>query len=218
MNLTGTAFHPDFGEAVNYRAIPLSSDPDTQVAQMIGHMRLAAIEDSGSEPIQRDAANLQSGSGDHCSDTFWFNKGRVGFQRDEQTADPFADHFDDDVVEVMIRPRDLANMRQPKEDCDGFATYAASQLRALGVPCNFVTIAADGREPNRYSHVYLACYPNGQRVALDISHGAYPGWEAPNMFGRKKEWPIDGPDGCELFLMAAIWAGLWFLGRWSGIL
>lgn len=217
MNLTGTAYHPDFGESVDYRAIPLSADPDTQVAQMIGHMKRAAIEDSESEPILREASELR-GSGDLCSDVFWFDKNRVQFQRDELTSHPFADYFNDDVVEVMIRPRDLANMRQPKEDCDGFATYAASQLRALGIPCNFVTVAADRREPNRYSHVYLACYPNGRRVALDISHGAYPGWEAPNMFGKRREWPIDGPDGWELFLMAAIWAGLWFLGRWSGIL
>lgn len=217
MNLTGTAFHPGFGEAMNYRLDPLSLDPDTQVAQMIGHMRRAAIEDSQSEPIRRDASQLQM-TGDHCSDAFWFDKNRVHFQRDEQTSDPFASYVDDDVVEVMIRPRDLANMAQPKEDCDGFATYAASQLRALGIRCNFVTIAADGREPNRYSHVYLACYPNGQRVPLDISHGAYPGWEAPNMFGKKKEWPVDGPDGCELFLMAAIWAGLWFIGRSFGLL
>lgn len=212
MNLQGTAYHPDFGELVNYRAIPLSSDPDTQVAQMIGHMRNAAREDAYSEPVLRDVHNMDTGQGDPLSDAFWFQKGRVGFQRDEITAEPMRRFIDDEAVEVLIRPRDLANMRQPKEDCDGFSTSTAAMLRSKGIPCSFVTIAADGREPNRYSHVYLACYPpGGQRIALDVSHGEYPGWEAPNMFGKKKEWPIDGPDLDSLCGWVFLIAGAWFV-------
>lgn len=203
MDLKGTAFHPDFGGQVNYEAIPLSSDPDIQVAQTIDRMRRNVKADAGSEPILRDAAELQR-TGDHCADAFWWAKNKIRFQQDEQTAAPFRSFFDDDVVEVLIRPRDLANMERPVEDCDGFASYTPSLLRALGVPCSFVTVAADAREPDRFSHVYLACYPNGQRIALDTSHGEYPGWEAPDVYGKKKEWPIDDPDWCSLVLIGAV--------------
>lgn len=219
MNLAGTAYHPEFGELVRYEAIPLSEDPDTQVAQTIDRMRANVRADSPAAPIQRDAAILQAyGSGDPCSDAFWFDKGRVGFAQDERLARPVRPLLDGDVVEVLIRPRDLADMNVPMEDCDGFASLTAARLRAMGVPCSFVTLAADSREPDRYSHVYLACYPNGRRVALDVSHGPYPGWEAPNVYGRKREWPIDGLDWEALVLGALMLAGLILAGKWAGIL
>jgi hypothetical protein len=68
--------------------------------------------------------------------------------------------------------------------------YGAAHLMARGVPCSFVTVAADDSDPSMYSHVYLAAYPNGQRVPIDLSHGHYPGWETVNRFGKRKEWPI----------------------------
>jgi hypothetical protein len=203
MNLAGTVFHPELGQEVSYVASPLSSDPDTQVAQTISRMRRHVIEDSMSAPIQRDVAAIQSsGSGDPLSDTFWWVKDRVGFRQDEELAAPVRSLLDGDVVEVLIRPRDLANMRTPLEDCDGFASLLPSLLRAQGVPCSFVTVAADARDPSRFSHVYAACYPDGQRVSLDSSHGPYPGWECleAGPVWRIKEWPIDAFDWSQLVL------------------
>ena len=218
MNLQGTGYHPDFGGLVEYHAIPLSRDPDTQVAQTIGYMRDLNRADTFSPAIMRDAALMESGSGDLLSDAFWWSKGKVKFQQDEQTAAPFRRLLDDDVVEVLIRPQHLANMAHPVEDCDGIQNYTAALLRSRGIPCSYVTVAADAREPNRFSHVYLACYQNGQRVALDPSHGPYPGWEAPNVYDKKSEWPIDGPNWCELLLIAAVLAGAVYLIHTWGIL
>lgn len=215
MTLTGTIYHPELGDLVNYEAIPISSDPDTQVAQTIHRMKRNVIEDANSYPIQRDVAAIsQYGpTGDACSDTFWHVKGKLGFRQDEQLAQPVRGFLDGDVIEVLIRPRDLANMDRPLEDCDGFASYLPALLRAQGVPCSFVTVAADEREPGRFSHVYAACYPDGRRVALDASHGPYPGWDSidTGQVTRVKEWPIDGPDWGELLLigivlLAAAWA------------
>jgi transglutaminase-like putative cysteine protease len=218
MELTGTAYHPDFGGDVHYAAVPLSSDPDKQVAETINLMRANVRADSYSEPVLRAAQQMDTGAGDPLSDAFYWTAGRVRFQQDEQTAAPLRRLFDDDVVEVLIRPRDLANMARPVEDCDGFAQMLPALLRSRGIPCSFVTIAADAREPNRYSHVYAACYPNGRRVALDASHGPYPGWEAPNMYGKKKEWPIDGPDWEGLAWVAAFAAALLLAGYlWGGL-
>jgi hypothetical protein len=219
MELVGTAYHPNFGGQVRYQAVPLSTDPDTQVAQTIALMRANVRADSSSWPIQRDAAAMDSGTGDDCSDAWDWARKRVHFQQDEQTAAPLQPYFDDDIVEVLIRPRDLADMDRPVEDCDGFHQYVPALLRAKGVPCNFVTVAADAREPDRFSHVYVACYPNGKRIALDASHGAYPGWEVPEMYvGRKREWPIDGPDWEGLAMVAGFIAALVIASKLLGVL
>ena len=207
MNLSGTAYHPELGELVQYEAFPLSQNPDTQVAQTVDKMGQNVREDTGSDPIQRDAAALSSA--DPLSEAFWMAKRKVGFRRDEQLSAPIRGSLDGDVIEVLIRPRDLSQMRTPLEDCDGFASLTAARLRAVGVPCNFVTVAADRRDPSRFSHVYLACYPDGPggvRVPLDVSHGPYPGWECTEAGAvwRMKEWPIDGPNWGELLLIGAV--------------
>ena len=208
MNLSGTVQHPELGEAVYFEAFPLSSDPDTQVAQTIQRMRRNVIEDSQSTAILNEAAAIRSLGGDPCSNTFWHVKNKVGFRRDEDLAAPVRAFLpagpDNEVVEVLVRPRDLANMRTPSEDCDGFASYGPALLRAQGVPCSFVTVAANPRAPGQFSHVYAACYPNGQRISLDASHGPYPGWECTEsgQVTRLKEWPIDGPDWGEILLIA----------------
>ena len=166
------------------------------------------IEDSTSAPILNTAAQIQASgpTGDPVTDTFHYIKNRVGFRQDEQLGAPMRGELDGDVVEVLIRPRDLAQMDTPLEDCDGFASYGPAVLRALGVPCSFVTVAADNREPGRFSHVYAACYPDGQRVALDSSHGPYPGWDSidTGQVTRVKEWPINGPDWGQLLLIGVI--------------
>jgi hypothetical protein len=225
VNLSGTAYHPELGALVTYEAFPLSEDPDTQVAQTIHRMARHVREDARSAPILNEAAQLQaSGSGDPISDTFWWVKNRVGFRQDEQLAAPVwrgdGDPVDGGtVVEVLIRPRDLAQMDRPREDCDGFASYGPALLRAQGVPCKFVTVAADRRDPSRYSHVYAACTdPNtGQRVSWDASHGPYPGWEclSAGPVWRIKEWAIDGPEWGEILLIAA---GLFLLAKVCGVL
>lgn len=215
MNLSGTVYHPGIGQYVNYQAIPLSEDPDLQVAQTIELMRRNVIEDSQHPAIQEQAAAIQQqGSGDPVSDVFDFVRGRVGFQRDEVIAEPMrsAAMLNGEVVEVLIRPRDLATMDRPIEDCDGFASYGPALLKAMGIPCAFVTVAADNRDPGRFSHVYAACYPpGGERVSIDSSHGPYAGWEAPDQYNKVKEWPIDGPNWCELAAIALALTGLWLL-------
>jgi hypothetical protein len=214
VNLSGTAYHPEFGQLMQYEAFPLSDDPDTQVAQTIHRMARHYREDAKSSPILNEAAAIRAyGSGDPCSDTFWHVRGKVGFRQDEQLAAPIwrgdGDPVDGgQVVEVLIRPRDLAQMDRPLEDCDGFASYLPTLLKAQGVPCKFVTVAADARDPSRFSHVYAACTdPNtGQRISLDASHGPYPGWEclSAGPVWRIKEWDIDGPDFGSLFLIAGV--------------
>jgi hypothetical protein len=137
-----------------------------------------------------------------------------GVPEDKATASV----LNNNAVEVLIRPVDvslaIASGQRVKGDCDDFSQYAACLLWALQVPCVFVTVAADTKYPNVYSHVYVASYQDGERKVLDCSHGLFSGWEVPNRFGKLKEWDIvqsaaenESPKG--LILLLAFAGGLY---------
>ncbi len=214
MNPSGVAFHPDLGQ-YSYTLTPLSEVPDTQVGQTIHKMCRNVRSNFQAPGIQKDVAAIRAGgnTGDTLADSFWYTKNRTGFRQDAELSGPLAsmlnlDPQTDPIVEVLIDPEDLSQMAAPVEDCDGFASYLATILKAQGVPCKFVTVAADPRQPGQFSHVYLACTdPNsGQRVSLDASHGPFPGWECTGsgQVTRLKEWSIDGPDWGQLLIIAAV--------------
>lgn len=181
---------------MRYDVTEVSDDPDTQVAQVIGMMRGYAKDDTSSLEIQRDAQ--AAGSGQPLQDVFDYVRPRIAFTQDEDAARPLTGWLDKfnpgkPVVEVLIRPRDMSVMcerGQGRGDCDDYSMYAAALLRAKGIPVRFVTIAADPEQPQMFSHVYLAAYPNGQRIPLDVSHGPCVGWESPVRY-RIQEWDLD---------------------------
>lgn len=203
-----TAYHPDFGSTVRYQFESLPEHPDGQVREAIGRILSYVRADVDDPLIQEDAQeSLQLGAhpdrsyGDQAIAGVWQKlKRHLKFKRDEAIANDLQirDGRIKDVVEVIIRPVDQAMLirRMPNgvEDCDGFEGYASCLLAALGIQCALVTVSAEPEEPNRYSHVYLACYiPDGyggtKRIPVDFSHGPYPGWECPNT-GRIKEWSV----------------------------
>lgn len=201
-------YHPALGQ-VRYSVREVrNGTPDEQVVDTVAIMREYSIQDAQDGSVQADAAQA-SGTGDPISDT-WAHLRRGGnrgmrFVRDEVTFEPFTPIEMQTpgrwtpIVESIARPELLAKSEDPHGDCDCFCTYAASHLILKGVPCSFVTVAADGDTPDLYTHVYLAAYPQsgpyaGQRVALDLSHGPYPGWEVQRTF-RKKEWPVQSAGG-----------------------
>lgn len=193
---SGVAYHSDFGQQVRYRFDWLPDDPDGQVAVSIAKMIELIIEDARSPLIQERAMlSLTAGNGNPVLGVWNTVKPLIRFQQDADIAGKLQikDPRIYDVVEVFIRPVDqellIRTTGRGTEDCDGFELYAGALLTALGIPANLVTVAADQDEPSRYSHVYIAAYVDGKRIALDFSHGKYPGWECPNL-GRKREWPI----------------------------
>lgn len=213
--MNATAFHPDFGTQVRYTFESLPADPDAQVERTIARIIQYLIEDAGTPLIQDFARRaLELGGGDPITGVWNLVKPNLRFQHDETTARRLQtdDPRKHDAIEVLIRPLDQALLIDLQgigvEDCDGFEMFAGCLLYALGIPCSLVTVSAAPEEPNRFSHVYIAAYPNGNRIPLDFSHGEYPGWECPNT-GRLKEWPIS-PGSCAtrlLPLLAALAAG-----------
>lgn len=188
--------HPSWG-AVQYEAVEVSDDPDVQVAEVIGMMRRYVLEDYRAPAVAAQAADALRLDPNPVRAVFWHVKRSLSFMRDEDQAAPMQPYHEYPIAEVLVRPLDMAAMCdggtcQRVGDCDDYSMYAAALLLNLGVPVSFVTLAADAANPTRYSHVYLAAYPDGERVALDVSHGAHPGWEAPNHYGKREEWPVQG--------------------------
>lgn len=198
----GTDYHSQLGE-VKYRVQNLSWDPDTQVGQTLSLMLERAAQDAA-DPWFRQRAQGLAGTGDQKEQALnlyrhaWRKNGRIQFQRDEVTGAGIGGYPQDEVIETSIRPLDMAmyiDQGKGVGDCDDFSCYLATLLKANGIKCSFVTVGADERVPDQYSHVYVVAYPTDsagqeERLPLDASHGEYAGWEVPNQFGKYREWPV----------------------------
>ena len=187
-------YHPSFGAEVPYTIEALSSDSETQTEQTISRMAEYVREDSEAPIIQTIAwrlAPLGASAEQTASNVWYWVKLSTVFVRDSEAAAPVVP--EPELFEVLIRPVDLVRMRYQGGDCDDFAMLTAALLRALGVPAYFVTLAADEREPGRYSHVFVyAEVAPGRMMALDTSHGPYPGWEKKSA-GKKRVWSVENP-------------------------
>lgn len=218
--MVGHAYHPAFGTEIRYRWDRMPEDPDAQVRQTMAKV-LDYIEADASHPIIQAAARraLELGGGDPVVGTWLFVTAFMRFREDFDLAADLAvdDSRKEDVVEVLIRPIDQAALIALRgvgvEDCDGWEMLAACLLTALGVPCALVTVSADEHNPEQFSHVYLAVYENGERIAIDFSHGPYIGWECPNL-GRLVEWPVAAASAWRVLLpVLTLIAGYVFIRR-----
>lgn len=191
------AYHPDFGQLVEYRFDPMPEEPDAQVRIAVKKVIEFVLADVSSPIIQQAAAEaLELGAGDPIAGVWKTVKPYIRFRQDVDIAgdlqanDPYGTQ---DIVETFIPPATQAMLIQLRgsgvEDCDGFVMYGACLLQALGVPTTLCTVAAEKPRPRIFSHVYLVAYWNGMRIPMDLSHGPYPGWECPNL-DRLREWPV----------------------------
>jgi hypothetical protein len=96
--------------------------------------------------------------------------------------------------QLLLAPEYLLSMGRPEGDCSAFTMLVCALLKCLGVRYEVVTVAVDPREPEAFTHTYArAVLEDGQRLALDASHGTYPGWEVPaSDVSRKQIWGTDG--------------------------
>ena len=209
---TQTAIHPQFGQ-VTYTIREVPDDPESQVQATIAMMRDNAIHGAATPIIRQQAADIAAECGpDQLAqvEAAWLTvKSRLTFQEDSQTAGQFARH-DSPIVEALLLPEDVAAGHLTHGDCDDFSVYAASLLTALRIPCSFVTIAAEPIAPSQFTHVYVAVTVNGQRIAVDCSHGEYCGWESPTIL-RIQEWPVGGGSSTTWAVIAALTAAGYYL-------
>lgn len=223
--LTGRLdYFAPFGGPVDYSTTVTSDDPDQQVADSIGIMRSLVLRDCQTPEIQRDLQQATQGSDGtphgNCDAIWAYTKAKIKFTEDRETAAPLGiDSASAPVVETFVPPVWMSRICsdgscQRTGDCDDFSMYAAALLKAAGIKAKFATVAADSQAPDQYSHVYVVAYPDGERYPLDCSHGPRPGWEAPNVYGKRCEWDVDtGATShtgsfMSLLMSAAILAGL----------
>jgi transglutaminase-like putative cysteine protease len=198
----------------------MSDSPDEQVAFTIARMREYALLSASTPELQEDLAEaLRMGSGNPLVGIHRFVRDSLRFAEDDATVKSLSGYIPDreSTIETLIAPLDLSTAIRsglwPAEDCDGFSMYVAALLEAAGIPCSFVTVAADHEEVFRYSHVYVAAYPSKNvRVAIDASHGHHIGWEVPNRFGKIREWPLHPTNNWRLIALLAIIGGAVWLG------
>jgi hypothetical protein len=186
-------------DTLRWEATLTGDDPDQQVADTIDLMRRYVQEDYATPDVKEEAVLAVLYGSNPLDGIFYHVKRMIRFQPDEMTSN-LAKGLGGaiPVVEVLIRPRDMVTFPVDTGgmgrvgDCDDYAMLTAALLKARGIDCSFVTVAADPRVPGQYSHVYVAAYPkDGGRVPMDTSHGAAPGWEVEENVTRREEWPID---------------------------
>ena len=207
------AFHEGFKAPINVGRFELSDDSDTAVGQTIGLMAGFVREDRKSPMVRRLARELCRGTPrESMQSVFRWIRSRLRFVHDDDlvsqlhlSADARGSGFANDVAEVLIRPVDMLRMANAQGDCDDFSMLGACLLSACGIPCEFVTVAADAREPSQYSHVYV----RAAGVPFDSSHGPVVGWEARNPFGKLQRWDVE--TGLPSMMMR-VNGGMGFLG------
>jgi hypothetical protein len=186
--------------------IPVSSDPDTATAQtvevMCDHITKGAM-DTGVQMAARRAveqfaglSDVGLGAGSMGSAAFWWCKTYLQFRHHEfiiRERIGEAGHLQG-LISPEVIVNQVMNGERPEGDCAIYTDCVASFLRAAGVPYEIVTVAVNPEEPDVYSHVFLyEVLPNGERLALDASHGDYPGWQVPTAHvSRRQVWDANG--------------------------
>jgi hypothetical protein len=225
---SGMDVHPVLG-AVRFRVRELGGDPDGQVRKTVGIMRDRVLEDV-QEPRFRWWVESRlpywpgATDAEKVDAAYGLVQNSIKFQRDEMTGEGLGGWGSPDVVETIVRPLDMVQYIDSGVaigDCDDYSMLTSACLTVLGIPNGFCTVAADDRDPNQYSHVYVVAFPlneygKRERLALDTSHGDYPGWEVPNKFGKRTEWMVkDMPFSCNVgsmtLLAGALYAGYWIM-------
>jgi hypothetical protein len=178
--------------------VPAAADSDgatLQTVRMMAEYVRKCVNDSQVQAAADYAwKRFAMGSPDpaaKCWGVFWWVKHCIKFRLDEATMFRVGEK---DQQDFLTAPDVLLRMKEPAEDCDGFTMLAAAMLTVLGVPVVIATVAADGGDPSRWSHVFLcALLPGDQVLPLDTSHGRAPGWMVPQSdIHRWQAWDLNG--------------------------
>lgn len=83
-------------------------------------------------------------------------------------------------------------------DCDCISVLICSLLESIGLRCRLMTVAADPRDPEQFSHVYPEVFAGGKWVAVDAArrHPAFA--RSPARYFRKRVWSVDSGEWRDL--------------------
>jgi hypothetical protein len=157
------------------------ADPTDATAQTVRYM-CRLVQHSLSDPVVWAATNsalkLFAIAGSPCAAIWQWCKRSIKFVHHQDLLERWLGKGDE--LQLLISPEALLKMERPKGDCAVFTTLICAMLQTAGYKWEIVTVAVDPRQPGIYSHVFpRAILPDGRRLALDASHGKYPGWQVP---------------------------------------
>lgn len=187
-----------WGEMVGVGIIPTNPADNEQSTTATIREMIRLANDSARHPLPNSiVASLQCQlpprptSLDLIRSIFWFVKGRVRFREDEDILVKQMG-YTDPYQELLISPIALLQMPRPEGDCDDFSMLVATLLLVAKLPVWYVAIAVDEKQPDRWSHIYCKVYlPDENRyMAMDASHGQYPGWETGRRQFKRMEWKV----------------------------
>ena len=136
------------------------------------------ISDAQNDPGVWAAAGEAQRWGSAAAGAFWWAKHNIKFVQDDLLVARLLNETDQ--LELLVTPPVMVRSSRPQGDCDDFTMMVCALLKLLGVGFEIVTVAADGVDPSRFSHVFCrAVLSDGSRIPLDASHGKYPGWCVP---------------------------------------
>lgn len=187
---TRTEYVPEFGRSVRIAEIdrPMMSD-DVETAQTVTLMDELAARDSNERSVIAAVAEAldQAGIGYDATPTekacavYWWLKRTIRYVPTPGTS-PLVD-------QTLITPCAVLAMPEPIGDCPQFSMLAAAMFRVLCMDSMFVTIAAEPKARNQWSHIYntVEVFP-GQYMPFDSSNGPAPGAEYAKPF-KRRVWP-----------------------------
>ena len=187
---------------------PVSGNPERDTARtiqiMCGHIRTAAAD-----PLVKAAADtalaqhgpIASALRGYAVDfsrlaaesIWWYCKHQVKFVHHQKQIEAwFGEHHH---LQLLIAPDVLLRFPFRMEgDCAIYSMLICAMLQSLGLHWELCTVAWDPNQPDIFLHVYpRVMLADGSRLALDASHGDYPGWSIPA--GRRirtAAWSEDG--------------------------
>jgi hypothetical protein len=183
----------------------LSSDPDTATVQTVQEM-CRQIHEAARDPLvkeiaRRAVATFKGGPGwagsgfnsaanprqwaDSC---WWWCKWNLKFKHHGSMFEAWSKDLGDPQtkLQLLIAPDVLVRMKRMEGDCAIYTMMLCAMLESLGIQWQIVTLAADGRQPTIFSHVF----PRAAGETLDASHGSGPGWEVP-LHDQHRRWAFD---------------------------
>lgn len=155
-------------------------------ARTIDYMKQLAAKDAKNWNFIRIATNITKGTPARddaaiATRLLDFVKGFVRFVRDPVTAGGAG-------MELVQAP--FKTLYRKAGDCDDLSGLIAALAMAHGIQAAFVTIKADPRMPDEFSHVYTVLLINGKWLGADASvQKSYLGWEPGIQIGRQ-EWRV----------------------------
>ena len=188
--ITRTEYLPEFGRAVRILEYdrPMMSD-DIETAQTVSYMDEIAARDANDAAVANATAEaLDDADIDENAPAFlkahavyWWLKRTIRYVPTPGTS-PLVD-------QTLITPCTVLAMPEPIGDCPQFSMLASAMFRVLCMDSMFVTIAAEDKFPDQWSHIYNTVEVSpGVYMPFDSSNGPEPGAEYARPF-KRRVWP-----------------------------